>query len=270
MRSADTAGILGGSTSYGRFYNVHGNRTGESSDLDIVIVLNDFTQLRDIADRLDLLSGLSKNSLELFRERSEIFINAGLNDRRTIFSQKLIMWAHAAEDPLMSWADVSATYLLSLHFMSWPVIDWLLVADATRLNRDEAGSSRAVGDYREQSVKRQDHQRSFSGRNQRFDLEVTDVAGGYLRHSRAYFIDRNDQYYPGMFQNLILPRFERRWDDIELEGRLATFKWKMIQRLRHERRIYPHEFLRLSLSHTRSEIFAPHVRRSIDTGTMLA
>jgi hypothetical protein len=270
LRGAGTAGILGGSASYGRFYNVHGNRTGESSDLDIVVVLNDFTQLRDVAERLELLSGLSKESLDQFRERSRIFVNEGLNDRQTIFSQKLTMWAHAVDDPLMVWANLQATYLLSLHFMSLPVIDWLLVADATKLSRDETGSTRLVGDYREQSAKRQDHQRSFSGRNQRFDLEVDGVDGGFLRRSRVYLIDRNDQYYPGMFQNLILPRFERRWDDLDIEGRLATFKWKMIERLRYERRIRPHEFLRLSLSHTRNEVFAPHVRNSIDTGIMLA
>jgi hypothetical protein len=193
-----------------------------------------------------------------------------LNDRRTIFSQKLVMWERAAGDPLMAWANVSPMYLLSLHFMSLPVIDWLLAADATRLNRDETGSTRLVGDYREQSVKRTDHQRSFSGRNQRFDLQVDEVDGGYLRRSRAYLIDGDDQYYPGMFQNLIFPRFERRWDDLEIEGRLATFKWKMIQRLRYERRVRPNEFLRLSLSHTRNEVFAPHVRHSIDTGIMLA
>lgn len=109
------------------------------------------------------------------------------------------------------------------------------------------------------------HQRSFSGRNLRHPQPADEVPGGLLRASRAYTIDGDDErYYPGVLQNLVLPRFAQRWESVPINGRLTAFRWKAIERLRYERRLRPYELLRMSLAHTRSEMFAPHVLRSVD------
>ncbi|MDT7665029.1 MAG: hypothetical protein QOD04_4585, partial [Pseudonocardiales bacterium] len=67
-------------------------------------------------------------------------------------------------------------------------------------------------------------------------------------------------------QNLILPRLNTRWENLPIRRQLEMFRWKMIERLRHERRNHPYELLRMSMSHSRSELFAPHILRSVDSG----
>lgn len=263
--SLDCAGILGGSLSYGRFYNVCGGGVGEASDLDVVVVIKEPGQLLELAERIGGVPGAHEADRESFRHRAEYFLDSRLHDGRTVFSHKLRMWSAGSDaDPLMRWASVSVEYLISLHVLTVPTLDYLLVADSTKLKGDTAGVKRSLLDYREKSAARVDHQRSFGGRDHRTALEVHETEGGYLRRSRVYVIDSADQYYPGMFQNLIAPRFDIRWDGLGVKTKLDVFKWKLFERLEYERRIRPHEFLRLSLAHTRSEVFAPHIARNID------
>ncbi len=73
-----------------------------------------------------------------------------------------------------------------------------------------------------------------------------------------------------MFQNLILPAFDVRWGQQLFRREVESFRWKMVERLRTERRIRPNEYLRLSFAHTRSSVFAPHVVRELDGSTQLA
>jgi hypothetical protein len=264
--TTETTGILGGSASYGRFFNVCGSHDGrQASDLDFMIVLPEYADLDDTVEAIRHLGAASPKSLDNLARRAAIFNSNGLDDSRTIFSHKLDLWLHK-EDPVMAWAGLPGTYNLSLHFLSRSVLDYLLVEDSTKLMADRAGHHRTVNDYREKAVSREDHQRSFSGRNQRLPLPTEDVEGGVIRKSRVFVIDLEDRYYPGMFQNMLLPRFDYRWDDARIERQLQVFKWKIIERIRYERRMRPHEFLRVSLAHTRSEVFAPHVLDMIDTG----
>ena len=52
-------------------------------------------------------------------------------------------------------------------------------------------------------------------------------------------------------------------------GKLEAFRWKILERLRSERRDQPYEVHRVSLSHTRSEAFAPHILDSTDSADIL-
>ena len=83
-------------------------------------------------------------------------------------------------------------------------------------------------------------------------------------------IDDEERYHPGMFQNLVLPQFDVRWGSSLLRRSVDSFRWKMVERLRYEQHIRPHDLLRLSLSHTRSEVFAPHTIRSVDNSTHMS
>jgi hypothetical protein len=74
-----------------------------------------------------------------------------------------------------------------------------------------------------------------------------------------------------MYQNLLIPLFDTLWDAFPepLSPRLETFRWKEVERLRPEKRRWPNEKLQLSLSHTRSELFASQVVPGLDEGRML-
>lgn len=269
IRNSNTSGIVGGSTNYGRYFNVHGNNGREASDLDLVLVIEDYSAIDAIAAMIAAHPALLDASVESIKDRYRIFQSSKFDDGRTVFSQKLKMWPSGVSDPMMEWAETPACYLLSLHFISLDVLKWILVEDATELSREAASSKRTVRDFRATSTSRLDHQRSFGGRDQWLELETEKTQGGYLRRSRVYVIDRDRHYYPGMFQNLIFPGFETRWDDLDIKEELDLFRWKMISRLRLERRIRPNEYLRLSFSHTRSEIFAPHIAWSIDASAVV-
>jgi hypothetical protein len=91
-----------------------------------------------------------------------------------------------------------------------------------------------------------------------------------MRESHAYYFDDEDRYYPGMFQNLILPQFQLRWNLIgeSIRRKLESFRWKIMERMRYERRLRPYELLLTSLSHTRSQMFAPHITWTADSNSI--
>lgn len=125
-------------------------------------------------------------------------------------------------------------------------------------------------DYRETSASRIDHQRAFDGRSLRLPLSEVEHASSFIREVAVFKVDETERYFPGMFQNLILPQFDVRWGSTSFRKSIESFRWNMVDRLRYERRMRPHDFLRLSLSHTRSSVFAPHVVRSVDESTQIS
>lgn len=260
-----TSGILGGSTSYGRFFNVAG-RSGltESSDLDLLVIVQRFEALGDVLERLEAVDGLSVHELEWAARRAEIFARQEWDDRRTIFSHKVSMWSEE-RDPLLAWGKEDGTYAVSIHVLSRAVLDQLLVSDVPKLHENDAGASRSIRDYRERPSGPYDIQRSFSGKYRRVDTMSREVDQGFLRRSGVFAIN-DGRYFPGMFQNLIFPRFGVRWDHLGVRGTLEAFRYKLIERLRYERTQRPYEMLRLSLAHTRTEVFAPNVLERIDGG----
>lgn len=263
LSKVPTSGILGGSVNYGRFFTVRGQFENDpASDLDLVVVLPDFGFLDSAIASLDAVRAIAGEDLRALAERARLFTEKDLDDGRTVFSHPVPMWG-AADDSLMAWAPNSGTYRLDVRFLSLAALDWLLVADSSKLNGSSAGQTRSVRDYCATNSSNEDHHRSFGGHNLRSQLEMHPAEGGFLRSSRVYQID-DDRYYPGVFQNLVLPRFAQRWESVPISGRLEAFRWKITERLRWERRERPYEMLRLSLSHIRSELFAPHVLRSVD------
>jgi hypothetical protein len=124
---------------------------------------------------------------------------------------------------------------------------------------------RSVHDYRETKPTRIDNQRSFSGIDISIDLETQPVDEGHLSKIRICHIE-SGRYYPGLHQNLILPQFEIRWESegLRLYLPILGFRWKVLERLHEERRLRPFEIQRLSLCHTRSAVFSPHIVRRCD------
>ncbi|HEY2205273.1 MAG TPA: hypothetical protein VGH99_12455 [Pseudonocardia sp.] len=267
LTGVPTSAVLSGSVDYGRFFTVRGHTESlPGSNLDLVLVVADHGVLDRVAPALSTLQGADGEGLAALVERVGVWRGLGLDDGHTVFSHRLPMWSDQP-DPLMAWAPNRGRYLLDLHVVSLPVLRWILVADSTMLSATVAGGSRSVRDYCQDEGRRDELQRGFSGRNLRTQLDVSEVDRGLLRTHRVYSI-HEDRYYPGPVQNLILPRFTLPWEDEPVRGALEAFRWKVAERLRHERRAHPYELLRMSMSHPRSEAFAPHVLRAVDAGEL--
>ena len=262
-----SSGVVGGSSSYSRFHRIrgaHGDVTG--SDLDIVVVVDGGRDVGAIVDLVSAMPAVDRASAAALVSRSRTFLESDLDDGRTVFSHKLTLWSDEL-DPVMAWRPAgSGAYVLDLRILSLPVLSWLLLADAARIDREVTGNWRAVRDYCDRRSYSEDDQRSFSGRNMRFTVTVEDVDGGALRTTRAYFIDDRDRFYPGTLQNLVLPLVDCRWDGLGIGPVLGAFREKINRRIGHERQASPHEVLLPSLAHARSPSFTASVLQRLGEG----
>jgi hypothetical protein len=227
--------------------------------------------LPQVAERLHALPGIDIDSLYRLEERIEEFIDLKVAAAHPdiVFSGRILLW-QSCSDAFFGDGPISSPYSASLHFVSPEVYSRLILSDAPKAASHLIGDLRTVADFRETEPERTDHQRSFSGKNLRLPLSTQAIGTSFLRHSHVFFIDAASHYYPGMFQNLVLPAFDVRWGTNKLRKATEACRWKMVERLRYERRVRPHEIMRLSLAHTRSEIFAPHMVRSVDQGTLVS
>lgn len=142
----------------------------------------------------------------------------------------------------------------------WPVLRWPPTG-----SKKGNGLTRALWDYRDTKPERKDNQRSFSGRDVTLPLRSKTVRNGYFSNVHVCHIDEH-RFYPGLHQNLILPQRELRWESprLRIYLRVLSFTWKIMERLRFERQLRPFEVQKISLSHTRSAHFSPHITRRAD------
>ena len=263
--------VLGGSTSYGRFFNVLGASGDPSkpSDIDMLVVIETFEQLEDVLKKFTSLPGVHTPSIMKLGERVEEFLGSEEVEKTElkVFSGKLDLWSDDS-DRILSEIEVSHGYHLSLHFVDPSVMSRLILKGMSKIL--STSKEFTIFDFRELTPSRSDHQRSFTGSNLQLEIQFKQIETSYLRETKALYIDEDDRYFPGMFQNLILPQFDVRWGTPQFRRDIEAFRWKLVERLRFERRMRPDELMRISLSHTRSEIFAPHVIRSVDSTTFLS
>jgi hypothetical protein len=264
FRNIGTSGLLIGSTSWGRFYDVRGNRRGEAaSDLDFIIVVDEAGTLRVIANRMAAFPGVSGPDVDHLVHRARVFAD-NLDDGRTVFSHKIGLWADGTPDAMLPAEVARADYLLSFHFMTQPVLDYVLVASAPRLLKNAAGARRTVRDYREVLAGRWDHLHTFAGRSHYLGLETVPTEGGHLRSPRVYYIDEFDRYCPGFFQTMLLPRPDVLWDDLDVLPALDAFQRKLSERVRYEADKHTYAMLRLSFAHARRPAFIPRIIKLLD------
>lgn len=258
--------------SYGRFMNVRGANWGRTrprrrdplgahcvwldpsadvprdierekgSDTDLVLVLEDYRQLDAVADCLASLDGTLPEDIACLRRRVDAFHTLKVGESR-MFSHKLPLW-QGHLDPMMAGTGLLSPYVLSLHIFSRHELDHLLltnlpvVAFASRQRHVES-----MWDFRPDSPgKRFDQQRSFAGSELRLPRPSEQDANGYLAKS-AVCVVRKGRYHPGMYQNLMIPLFDTLWDAFPepLSPRLEAFRWKVVERLRSEKRRWPYE-----------------------------
>jgi hypothetical protein len=267
-----TGAILGGSVSYGRFYNVKGSAPefgSKSSDADLLLVVTEYDQLSSVVERLASIPGLEPSSLESLRQRQAQFPEIRARYAQCILSHKLKFWMKRS-DPVLSGTNVPADYNLSLHVFGLAEFDYMTLRNVSVLQPSEGTSSidRILRDYRDTSPPGDQSydNRSFSGMAMGTNpLDPVEVDGGYIAQVKVCSI-QDDRYCPGLHQNLILPQFERRWESehVRLYLRMLTFRWKILERLRTERTMRPFEEQKLSLSHVRYFVFSPHITHRAD------
>jgi hypothetical protein len=267
----ETGAVLGGSVSYGRFYNVKGAASefgSSSSDSDLLVVLKDHEQLARAVELLSSVPGVDAQSLNEIRNRASSFSSLQKRYDHCIFSHKLKFWV-SRPDPILDGFDIPAGYTMSLHVFSLEEFDYMTLRDIAVLEPDSASGTfdRVLHDYRDSRPpsKHYDNQ-SFSGIPLPTNsISPVEVPGGFVTTVQVCTI-RENRYCPGLHQNLVLPQFEKRWESetVRLYLRLLTFRWKIMERLRTERTARPFEEQKLSLSHVRYFVFSPHITRRAD------
>jgi hypothetical protein len=265
-RDTDTSGLLIGSMSYGRFYNIRGNRHGTTaSDLDFIVVIDQASALDAIVAAVMTLPGAAGPDLEHFGRRACVFADS-MDNGGTVFSHKIRLWADGTPDPVLPFGAAPGDYLLSLHIVTPPVLEYLLVASTPRLLKDAAGSRRTLRDYRQAPTSRTDDLYDFAGRRYPADLGTEPALHGCLRSSYVYYIDDFDCYFPGFYQTMLFPQADLLWDDLDIRPAIDEFQRKLRERIRYETTRRPHAMLRPSFAHIRRDAFAPGITNLLDSG----
>lgn len=271
LSDIESAGILGGSVSYGRFYNVTGAASefgSKPSDTDILLVLQQYSDLDNLVARIRSLPGVDQKSFESLAHRAKIFKDLRSTYEHCIFSHKVKFW-EAQSDPVLNGKDIPSRYAMSLHIFSLEEFDYLTLKDIPILQPDagQAVFQREIQDFREStSPKGAYDKKSFSGIPLgQHDLNPVQVDGGFVTNVQVCLI-QEERFCPGLHQNLILPQFEKRWESnsVRIYLRMLTFRWKILERLLKERTLRPFEKQEISLCHVRYFVFSPHIQRRAD------
>lgn len=255
-----SSAILGGSMSYGRFYNVCGG-AGKPSDTDLLLVVPSYESLPAIAEALRGLDFISESSHGALVARIDEFTSIRDRYAPCIFQHKLHLW----EQPHVSYQQfqIPGYYLLALHVLSIDDFQFVTLHDTPIL---KARLSRSIREYRDdRPPKPETELHCFAGYARSVKRHPVKTLGGWVTTELVADI-RNERFYPGVHLNLLLPQFEVRWEAPEARIRLTllNLRWKLLARLADEQQMRSFEIQRLSLSHTRSGTFAPHVVRRVD------
>lgn len=261
------AGILGGSASYGRFFNTKG-ASNDASDLDLMVVLPDLEDsLAAFAERLRRVPGASHEDVEALLNRIPLAAAHSAECSHMSMSHKLRFWDDE-RDPLLEPYDVPGDFETQLHIFPKAAFCYMLLVDlpVIETSEDEPELHRAMWDFRDDLGRRKSEtiEYCFASTPLRSSREIRTVSGGHLAEETVCRVT-DERFYPGVFHNIVMPQFEVRWDRTDFNARLMVlgFRGKMLDRLARERQLRPWEDQTLANSHIRSRVFAPHVWRKV-------
>lgn len=243
--------VVGGSMSYGPFYNIRENldSTG-SSDIDLIFIVND-DQLNSKWDFILDIPFYKEEDKINFIEREKYFLSFRKEGMADIFSKKFSLKDFDFE--------------ISIHVFPENIfldmIDDKLSNDLS-LNEDQCYLLR---DYKDNHFPHKYcSQKSFSNRMYQFPIpKELDVENGNITTLLGYAIN-NGEFYPGIYQNLISPMFSVCLDNdrTKLTNKIVSFKENMIDRLNKERfKSYNDKF---QFSHIRHNYFSPSLTNSLN------
>lgn len=238
--------IVGGSISYGPFYNVRAERDGkESSDIDAIFILDEQTENIDWNDFLNCPFFSEEEKIQ-FIKRLQIFLKTLCpTNKADILSQKFHIQ--------------NSDYAISIHFLTEKGLDLITNPD---MNADDG--VKIIKDYKfKPFVHKESLQKNFEGQSFVFPIsEQKKVEGGLVTELPAYII-KDGKYYPGIYQNVILPSFFIFYDkDGSTTEKIYNFKEKIKDHIKTE---YGEDNVeeRIISSHTRNTIFPPTLKDEI-------
>lgn len=185
--------VLGGSMSYGRFYNIRGGP--DSSDIDLFYIVDqDFFQKTDVTKILPPAFGFKPEDLDHLQERVSIFPN--LQDEADMMSHKLEL-----EDFIVSVKFFPLDIFLG-EFLDEP-------ENAMMLNRD---AERSAKDYKQEPYPMKVFtQYNFLHEPLYFTISEINCRGGVITSIPALMI-KDGHFYTGDHHNHALPFFDIMFD----------------------------------------------------------
>lgn len=238
--------IVGGSMSYGPFFNIRKllDETG-SSDVDLIVILDEDKLDDSLWDKLQKSDVVSDAEKKIFFERIGTFQDLFRKGEADIFSQKF----HAQD----------TDFDLSIHFFTPSVFDKMVgkdFEDDLSTNKDTVSLLR---DYKANEFPYQVcAQQNFLGEQYEYKVPTQQrVDGGVIMELPAYII-QNQHFYPGIYQNLISPCFSVSYDRTgDTTKKVIKFSTVMEKRLKEEHGEQP--LAKLLKSHIRHKIFSPEL-----------
>ncbi|PIR78136.1 MAG: hypothetical protein COU28_03255 [Candidatus Magasanikbacteria bacterium CG10_big_fil_rev_8_21_14_0_10_36_16] len=230
--------VVGGSFSYGPFYNVRKEQgNNPSSDIDSIMVIND----DDLADEGKWQKFMETNLFNeeqktKFLERIKTFLKLKEHGDVDILSQKFVVKRD------------SDNFDVSIHFVSPQVFGKIVLEgfDPQNIGSDSIGVLR---DYREKPFSyTHSKQKNFDGEVYDFEVTNTPLEGnqGCVTELSSYIV-KEGKYYPGIYQNVILPRCNVFYDkDGHVFDQVTNFN-NVINKMSNGKGILP--------AHARSGVF---------------
>lgn len=269
-----SAGILGGSVSYGRFYNTKG--AGDPSDIDLLLVCETYDAVADVAESLQVIEAFDSAQLSHLADRSRQVrhVLSEHQGRQLTVSHTLLAWNDPeVRDPIIHGIDVPQGYKVQLHIFDRESFSYLLAENLPTFIGSQLASDyeRRIYDYREDRPHRGGTSRDicFASFSKQFTSQVIELPSGGFLCEESIISVFEERLYPGMYLNLLMPQFELRWDttDWNVGLQLRVLKNKLIDRLTFERQVRPWEDQAFGSSHVRSENFSPHIWRRMQNST---
>lgn len=242
--------IIGGSLSYGPFYNIRANKDNSgSSDIDAIFVLDQNSTDDDWKEFLHC-PFFSEQDKKNFMSRKNIFFKSLLPENKaTILSQKFHL--------------EGTDYDISIHFFTDEALNKTLISN---IEEEVQGNNKVVilKDYKSKPFS---HticpQTNFDGTPYYYTVpEQKNTNEGVITELPAYIIN-DHKFHPGIYQNLILPTFFIFHDrNGEITDKISKFK-KIIKD--HIQNTYGKNNVeeRLLKSHIRNKIFPLTLKEQI-------
>jgi len=237
--------VSGGSMSYGRFYNVRG---GEApSDLDLILVYEP-SKIGDLTAQtlLPAKLGYKEEDTRMFQERLRVFKELVSQGKAQVFSQSVDLPARG--------------FSVAMHIMGRDVFNNSMVYDPVSDVRSKKDVDSRVLDYKPKPFKYQEiTQRDFHGNPYVFNPNETTLGVGVTGQEVISRIPShaivNGNYVPGIYQNLVSPRFEFEPLTSKMISAAVTMYWAFMMDLANTVRITDPKASILK-SHIRYPIFS--------------
>lgn len=241
--------IVGGSMSYGPFFNVRKSldKTG-SSDIDAIITLDEDKLNSSMWDKLRNSDIFDEDEKNVFLDRIDKFREMYKNGEVDVLSQKF----HAS----------NTDFDISIHFFTPKVFDRLIGEEFKENLQANENKIPILRDYKAKEFPYEILEpQNFIEDKYVYNVPLQQkVDGGVVTELPAYIINDN-HFHPGIYQNLVSPRFAVSYDKSgDVTKQVEDFHSEMDKRLKAEWGDNPEA--KLLKSHIRNKIFSPILFKS--------